>query len=99
MSWGTRPNAGQAPWDPTAVIRRCPGVRRWGMTEMNTPIERGSDDADRAAKIAGILEQTRADELMGHTGDVGQALDQRLADAGISLDDDERDRLLDASTE
>lgn len=53
------------------------------------PIEDGHDDADVGEKIAGILEQTRQDLAQQQLEDVDDVLRQRLADAGITVTDDE----------
>ena len=59
------------------------------MDKRTHPIEDGHDDADVADKIAGLLEQTRQDLAQNHVDNVDDVLRQRLADAGISVNDDE----------
>jgi hypothetical protein len=51
----------------------------------------GAGDGDR---IDGILEQVRGDLTLGHVSDPREALEQRLKDAGISVDADELDGLV-----
>ena len=51
----------------------------------------GADDGDR---IDGILEQVRGDLALGHVADPREALDQRLRQAGVSVDADELDGLV-----
>jgi hypothetical protein len=58
----------------------------------NEPIEDGADDASRSEQIRGILVQVREDVKMGHAHDEEALLRQRLADAGISVSDDEIER-------
>jgi hypothetical protein len=45
-------------------------------------------------KIDGIIEQTRGDIGQGNVSDVADALRQRLADADITVSDDEFEGLL-----
>jgi hypothetical protein len=59
----------------------------------NEPIQSGSDDADRQQKIDGILDQVRSDVQLGNSGDAEQLLRERLADAGLSLDEAEFARI------
>ena len=56
--------------------------------EQDTPIEAGHDDASERDKVAGIAEQTKQDVAMGNVQDLEDALRQRLADAGIQLDEE-----------
>ncbi|MEI5585490.1 MULTISPECIES: hypothetical protein [unclassified Agromyces] len=58
----------------------------------DAPIEDGATDATRAEQIRGILVQVREDMKMGHAHDEESLLRQRLADAGISVSDDEIER-------
>jgi hypothetical protein len=57
------------------------------------PIQPGSDDASRQQKIEGILDQVRSDARLGNAGDTDQLLRERLADAGLSLDEGELARI------
>ena len=56
---------------------------------MNEPVEDGSTESTTTARIDGIVEQTRADLAAGHVADLVDALRQRLADAGISVTDEQ----------
>jgi hypothetical protein len=58
------------------------------------PIEDGHDDASDGDKLAGIVEQTKQDAAAGNVTDLEDALRQRLADAGIDLDEQEFASLL-----
>lgn len=58
----------------------------------DAPIEDGANDASRSEQIRGILVQVREDMKMGHAHDEESLLRQRLADAGISVSDDEIER-------
>ncbi|MGR2752409.1 hypothetical protein [Agromyces arachidis] len=58
----------------------------------DAPIEDGATDASRSERIRGILVQVREDVRMGHAPDEAALLRQRLADAGISVSDDEIER-------
>jgi len=61
---------------------------------MNEPIEDGHDDSTNSARIDGVVEQTRADLDQGHVTDFESALRQRFADAGLTVNDDELQRIL-----
>lgn len=61
---------------------------------MNQPIEDGHDDATDSARIDGIVEQTKADVGQGHTDDFEGTLRQRLAEAGITVNDEELQRIV-----
>jgi hypothetical protein len=58
----------------------------------DAPIEDGATEATRSEQIRGILVQVREDVKMGHAHDEAELLRQRLADAGISVSDDEIER-------
>jgi hypothetical protein len=58
------------------------------MATQDFPIQHGSDDASDEQKIAGLVQQTRADYLQGVATDVPAHLQQRLIDAGIELGPD-----------
>lgn len=58
----------------------------------DAPIEDGATEASRSEQIRGILVQVREDVKMGHAHDEEALLRQRLADAGISISDDEIER-------
>jgi hypothetical protein len=60
------------------------------MSEQDQPIEAGNNDASVQDKIAGIIEQTRADDVP----DLEAVVRQRLADSGIDITDDELSALL-----
>ncbi|HWR85986.1 MAG TPA: hypothetical protein VN200_08335 [Rhodoglobus sp.] len=51
----------------------------------------GAGDGDR---VDGILEQVRGDIALGHVSDPRDTLEQRLHDAGITVDADELDGLV-----
>lgn len=53
----------------------------------------GSTEADDSAKLAGIVAQVRADLQLLPLEDSEKLLRQRLADAGISVDDQEISRI------
>lgn len=57
----------------------------------DAPIEDGHDDANFSEKLAGIVNQVKADIQLGHEGDARTLLEQRLADAGFELTDAEID--------
>jgi hypothetical protein len=65
------------------------------MTTQNSPIEDGHDDATTGDKLAGLVEQVRADYQLGTTTDAAAMLRQRLTDAGYALGDAEFATLLD----
>lgn len=58
----------------------------------DAPIEEGATEAARSEQIRGILVQVREDVKMGHAHDEEALLRQRLAEAGISVSDDEIER-------
>jgi hypothetical protein len=58
------------------------------------PIMDGSSDAAEDAKVAGIVEQVRADLKFGDSADTEPLLTQRLEEAGIELPPDEISRLV-----
>ena len=51
-------------------------------------------EANDDDKIDGIIEQTRGDIDQGNVSNIPDALRQRLADAGITVSDDEFEKLL-----
>ena len=59
------------------------------MDTQNEPIEEGSDDASRAQKIDGVVEQVRGDLGLGHVDDVRVMVRQRLEDAGLPSSDED----------
>jgi hypothetical protein len=59
------------------------------MSEQDTPIEDGHDDASQKDKLAGLVEQMQQDVAMGNVSDLDDALRQRLNDTGIELDEQE----------
>ena len=64
------------------------------MTTQDSPIEAGHDDASDDARLAGLVQQVRADYLAGGTKDATLMLRTRLRDAGIELDDSSFDALV-----
>jgi hypothetical protein len=58
------------------------------------PVEDGHDDASDGDKVAGIVEQTRADVAQGNVDDVRDALAQRLREAGLEVSHEEFDAIL-----
>ncbi|MFP3464382.1 hypothetical protein [Leifsonia sp. SIMBA_070] len=58
------------------------------------PIMHGSADATDESKVAGIVEQVRADMQLRGSEDSERLLKQRLADAGIQLPQEEISRLV-----
>lgn len=57
--------------------------------EQTEPIEDGSGDASREARIDGIVEQVRQDLVLGHADGAHSVLRERLENALISVNDDE----------
>ena len=57
------------------------------LMELDTPVEHSSGDADRHARIEGIIEQVRQDLVLGNAEDARSELRQRLGDAGIQVDE------------
>ena len=64
------------------------------MSEQNKPVERGHDDATDEERVAGIVEQTRADIARGGVHDVRDAVAQRLKESGVPASGDEFERIL-----
>jgi hypothetical protein len=58
------------------------------------PVEEGHDDATAEDRIAGIVEQTRADIGSGHVADARDTLGQRLHEAEIWVTEDEFEAIL-----
>lgn len=56
--------------------------------------EYGHNTASNDEKVAGIVEQMRGDISQGNITDVADALRQRLADADVTVSDDEFEKLL-----
>jgi hypothetical protein len=59
-----------------------------------TDIEHGNDIASDADKVGGIVEQMRGDISQGNVSEVKDALQQRLADSGITVSAIELEELL-----
>lgn len=57
------------------------------------PIQDGHDAATDDQKIAGIVEQMRADLSQGNVADVRDVLTQRFGDAEIELSDAQFERI------
>ncbi|MFF2052826.1 hypothetical protein ACFVU2_14585 [Leifsonia sp. NPDC058194] len=57
------------------------------------PVMDGSNEAGTAEKVAGIVEQIRADMQLRPREDSEKVLRQRLEDAGLHLDDAEISRI------
>jgi|GEM_PF-1450171 len=55
----------------------------------------GSTDAGRDEKIAGVVEQVRADAQLRDSEDVAQLLRQRFDETGLQVSDEEFGRHLD----
>jgi hypothetical protein len=64
------------------------------MSTQDSPIEAGHDDASDEARLVGLVQQVRADYLLGSTPDAALMLRTRLRDAGIELDDTRFDALV-----
>jgi hypothetical protein len=64
------------------------------MSTQDSPIEDGHNDASDEARLAGLVQQVRADYLLGTTTDAELMLRTRLRDAGIELDDAHFDKLV-----
>ena len=64
------------------------------MSNQNSPIEDGHDDASADARLAGLVQQVRADYLLGTATDAALMLRTRLRDAGIDIDDARFDGLV-----
>ncbi|MET3566316.1 MULTISPECIES: hypothetical protein [Microbacteriaceae] len=58
------------------------------------PIMQGSTDATDESKVAGIVEQVRADMQLRGSEDSERLLKQRLDEAGIQLPQEEVSRLV-----
>jgi len=58
------------------------------MSDDAFPIEDGHDDATDEARLDGMVEQVRADYLLGSSDDALGMLRLRLADAGITVTDE-----------
>jgi hypothetical protein len=67
------------------------------MDTQNEPIEEGSDDASRAQKIDGVVEQVRGDLGLGHVDDVRVMVRQRLEDAGLPSSDEDVEAVVSAA--
>ncbi|MGH1547791.1 hypothetical protein ACRAWB_00855 [Leifsonia poae] len=58
------------------------------------PIMHGSTEATDESKVAGIVEQVRADVQLRRQEDAEQLLRQRLGEAGLQVSDEEISRLV-----
>ena len=58
------------------------------------PVEDGHNEANDNDKLDGIVEQMRGDMGQGNVLDIPDVLRQRLADAGITVTDEEFDALV-----
>ncbi|MFK4728826.1 hypothetical protein ROT00_03995 [Agromyces mediolanus] len=47
------------------------------------PVEDGHDEAERGRKLEGVIEQVRADALLGNVDDVRRMVAERLEQAGL----------------
>jgi ADP-ribose pyrophosphatase YjhB (NUDIX family) len=59
------------------------------------PIMHGSGDAGRDEKVAGVVEQVRADAELRDSEEVEQLLRQRFEETGLQVSDEEFARHLD----
>ena len=66
------------------------------MSIQDQPVEDGSTDATDGEKLEGIVEQTKQDVAIGSIpgGDLRDVLMQRIADAGLTVDEESLARLL-----
>lgn len=64
------------------------------MSEQNHPVENGSREASDEDRILGIVDQVRGDRAMHADQDVRRMLVDRLSDAGISVTDEQVDKLV-----
>ena len=66
------------------------------MVRKRPPVEDGSEPASRDARIAGLVDQTRGDLLVGDIveAEVPGVLEQRLADEGIPVTGEEFDEFV-----
>jgi len=66
------------------------------MSIQDEPVEDGSMDATHDEKLEGIVEQTKQDVAIGSIpgGDLRDVLMQRIADAGLTVDEESLARLL-----
>ncbi len=64
------------------------------MTTQDAPIQSGSDDADDAGRLDGIVEQCRVDLALGENPAPVSMLRQRLDQSGIVVTDTRFDALL-----
>jgi len=57
------------------------------MDTQDAPIQDGSGEAGIDEKIAGVAQQLRGDDGMGHVDDLAATARQRLAEANLPTDD------------
>ena len=71
------------------------------MSIQDQPVEDGSTDATDGEKLEGIVEQTKQDVAIGSIpgGDLRDVLLTRIADAGLKVDDETLNRLLESSND
>jgi hypothetical protein len=68
------------------------------MALQEEPIQAGAGEAAASDQVAGLVQQMRADYLLGSIPDARSGLEQRLSDAGIVLNGDEFERALSSIT-
>ena len=66
------------------------------MDTQDAPIEDGHDEATSNEKIDGVAQQMRGDDQLGHVDDLRSMAKQRLAEAGLPVDDAIVDAVVDA---
>jgi len=64
------------------------------MTTQDSPTQDGHDDATDRDRLAGLVAQVRADYLLGTTSDAAGMLRTRLSDAGVTVSDEDFDKLV-----
>jgi hypothetical protein len=58
------------------------------------PMQDGPGEVTDSDRVDGILEQLRGDITLGHVSDPRAELEQRLRDAGVTVDADDLDGLI-----
>ena len=66
------------------------------MDTQEAPIEDGHDEATSNEKVDGVAQQMRGDDQLGHVDDLRSMAKQRLAEAGLPVDDTTVDAVVDA---
>lgn len=68
----------------------APAASEPGVETQDAPVEEGSlTDADDDQRLEGVIEQVRADVLLGHVDDVREMVRQRLDQAGLGASEND----------